>query len=195
MKLKQTECYKQAAEARWLTFSNILTLSRIFLAPVIFVGIAQGWWQFSFIVFLVAAATDLLDGHLARALNDKTSLGTLLDPIADKIFLLTAFCALSFYGTPLFKIPWWFFLFVVIREIVLVVGGIFLICRFDSMAIKPSLWGKMTTFLQLLFIAWVIIGGQFCYFLLVILTIFSCVSLGYYIYYGLQLPKENRKND
>ena len=74
--------------APWLTISNVLTVLRILLVPVIVVGISHHLWSFVFVLFLVAGLTDMLDGYLARWLNEQTTLGACLDPIADKILPL-----------------------------------------------------------------------------------------------------------
>ena len=177
-----------AQDSRWFTISNVLTVLRIFLVPVIVIGIAYHWWVGVFFLLLLASATDVLDGYGARWLNEQTALGACLDPIADKILLVSSFATLSFIDSPSFSVPSWFVFLVVIRETIILVGSFFLLLVGGQTKIVPRIWGKITTFLQLVFILWIFV----CYFagwnpartysvLLVFLALLSIVSL---IQYG-----------
>ncbi len=178
--IKQDKC--------WFTIANVLSMSRVFLAPFVVIGIAFNWWLFSFLLFVVAAVTDLLDGYLARLLHQQTYLGKLLDPIADKIFLLASFTALAFVGSPSFKIPLWFVALVVVRELLIIMGSYVIITTHEHPKVEPILWGKLTTFFQMLFISWLFV----CYFMhwepartyyafLVLLAFFSFISFIQYL--------------
>jgi cardiolipin synthase len=188
-----------AQDSRWFTISNFLTVLRIFLVPVIVIGIAYHWWATVFFLLLLACVTDVLDGYIARWLNEQTALGACLDPIADKILLVSSFATLSFIDSPSFSIPSWFVLLVVIREVIILGGSFFLLLVGVHTKIAPLVWGKMTTFLQLIFILWIFV----CYFagwnpartysvLLILLALFSIVSLIQYGRIGWQDFK-NRK--
>lgn len=177
-----------ASDKSWGTISNGLTFVRLLLAPVVVVGLYRQCWVMAFVLFVVAAATDLLDGYIARAFDQQTHLGTILDPLADKCLLVASFGALAFFHLPFFHVPHWFFLIVVCREALILLGSIILLRWFKDAHIQPMLWGKMTTFLQILFIIWVFIcyfvgwePNQTHMFLLVLLTIFSLLSLYQYI--------------
>jgi len=146
------------ADKTWLTPSNGLTLSRLLLAPVVVWFLYLGAWPQAFITFVGAAATDLLDGHLARAFDGQTHLGRLLDPIADKVLLLSSFGALSFFHGPLFHVPGWFLLALVARECFMIMGSVFLITHHRIAQVQPLLAGKLSTCLQILFIAWLFIS-------------------------------------
>jgi CDP-diacylglycerol--glycerol-3-phosphate 3-phosphatidyltransferase len=76
---------------RWLTLPNLLTLSRLPLAVVLFVCIANAWWLAGLIVFVLASLTDWADGFLARRLNQLSALGRSLDPLIDKVLVGGAF--------------------------------------------------------------------------------------------------------
>lgn len=176
-------------EARWLTMSNFLTSLRIILAPCVSVALYYKFWNIAFIIFLVAAGTDLLDGFLARLLNDHTHLGRVLDPIADKLFLISSLGSLSFLESPFFKIPVWFFILIVVRELILLIGGYLVMLVTGSCeSIKPSIWGKLTTFGQIIFIVWLFMSNTVIkdyllinYILLVIISILSLFSLFHYV--------------
>jgi cardiolipin synthase len=146
------------ADKTWLTPSNGLTIARLLLAPVVVWLMYHSCWSLAFVTFVGAAATDMLDGQLARILNEQTHLGTLLDPIADKVLLLSAFGALTFFPVPFFHIPVWFFCALVGREALMIFGSLFLIRHDRVAALKPLLWGKVSTCIQILFIAWLFIS-------------------------------------
>jgi cardiolipin synthase len=178
-----------ADEARWLTMSNVLTCLRIVLAPFVALAIYSELWKLAFIIFLLAAGTDLLDGYLARLFNEHTRLGRILDPIADKFFLVISLGSLVFVDSPFIKVPIWFFILILVRESILLTGGYLVMCiTGGSESIKPSIWGKLTTFMLIFFIAvgfWnhLIIQeqGSIIDFLLVIISMLSLFSLFNYI--------------
>jgi cardiolipin synthase len=151
-------------------------------------GLVQHWWVFSFLVLAVAGITDLLDGYLARLLHEQTNLGKVLDPLADKIFLLTLFVALAFVDSPSFRIPLWFVVLVVAREIFIVLGSYVIITTNEHPRFDPSVLGKMTTFFQMLFISWLFVCHFFkwepartYYVFLVLLALLSFLSFMQYL--------------
>lgn len=188
---KIVETWKEiVAESRWWTISNLLTLLRIILVPFIVVGIVYHSWTLVFLLFVVAGLTDFFDGYFARWFNEETALGKALDPIADKILLVSSFSALSFIDSPSFSVPLWFVLLLFFRETVILGGSILLVLLGIRLQICPSLAGKLTTFFQLSFIWWLFV----CYFMgwnpiktysvvILLLAGFSLFSLGQY---GLQ---------
>lgn len=144
-----------------ITFPTILTLLRIILAPLIVVAMIKQYWGLAFGAFVVASLTDMFDGMLARWWNDKTVLGACLDPIADKVLLISCFSALAFIHTPLFAIPHWFIVLILLKESVIVVGSVLLLLSGTGFVIHPTYLGKMTTVVQITFIVWLFA----CYFL------------------------------
>jgi len=128
---------------------NALTLLRIALVP------AFGWlWlaghhRLALLAFALGGLTDLLDGFLARTLNQRTRIGALLDPIADKLTLLVAFLVGASDGA----VPWWVAAIVIGRDIVLTIGAavfIFLVHgKLDPVQWHPTRIGKYATVFQL----------------------------------------------
>lgn len=184
--------HKILQDKRWVNISNIFTLTRILLAPVIILQMYWRNWNMAFGFFVIGALTDLLDGYLARLLNTQTNLGRMLDPIADKIFLVSSFFSLSFISTPSFQIPSWFVYLLLFREFVLLLGCIFLLALKINFEIKPIMWGKLTTLFQIIFIGWIFS----CYFFhwiplktynvsLVMLAGYSIFSLLQYVKVGI----------
>jgi cardiolipin synthase len=147
-------------KSRIFTISNMLTFSRLLLTPIIVVGMVNHQWTLVFFLFLCAALTDLLDGYLARLLDEQTVIGTWLDPVADKCFLLSCYITLAFTHFPALGMPLWFVIFAVLREILLVAGVLFLLVMGKKITISPTFTGKLTTFFHILLLIWLF----FCYF-------------------------------
>ena len=151
---------KLPAHEKRLTLSSFLTLTRIILAPFIVYAMVTQHWDMAFYLFLYACITDMIDGKLARLLNQRTFLGACLDPIADKILVLSIFFTLAFIQSPLFVIPHWFVWFVLAKELILVGGAFLLYMIKGHLEVRPTLLGKLTTVAQMSFIIWLFA----CYF-------------------------------
>jgi CDP-diacylglycerol--glycerol-3-phosphate 3-phosphatidyltransferase len=183
-------------DKRWITISNILTLSRIVVSPVIAFEIYRQNWHMAFGLFVFGAITDLLDGYLARLFNTQTHLGRMLDPLADKIFLISLFYSLAFISSPSFHIPSWFVYLILFREFVILFGSMVLLALKVNFEIRPILWGKLTTFFQIMFIGWIF---SCCFFRwiphrtynvsLILLASYSIFSLLQYVRVGLEYLK------
>lgn len=143
-----------------VTLSTLLTLLRVALTPFIVGAMIYQQWGVAFFLFVIASVTDMIDGNLARLWNDKTFLGAFLDPIADKILLLSIFFTLAFVQSPLFSIPKWFVWLVLAKEILQGVGFIIVYMINGHVKIQPRLLGKLTTMAQMTFIMWLFA----CYF-------------------------------
>jgi cardiolipin synthase (CMP-forming) len=145
-----------------LTLSTRVTVVRIIVTPLVVIAMMYQQWGLASILFIGASLTDLLDGFLARLFNEKTRLGACLDPVADKLLLLSVFCALAFIQTPLFRIPQWFVLLIVCKECILIFGFLLLaLVKGYIPDVHPTRLGKFTTFIQIIFITWLFV----CYFL------------------------------
>lgn len=157
-----------------MTTANKITIVRILMIPVfvtlaIYYGqsIARGqpleWERYAAIaIFLVAAASDGLDGYVARRYNQRSSLGVILDPIADKGLLLSGIITLSISNwsrtAPEFgQFPAWFPVLVITRDAVILVGAAILHLLNGKVRVKPSWVGKVATVLQMAAIAWVML--------------------------------------
>ncbi len=138
-----------AGGAPVVNLPNALTVGRLVLVPV-FVGLmlVEGaparWW--ALIVFCLAAATDQLDGYIARSRHLVTDFGRLTDPIADKALTLGAFVMLSVAGL----VPWWFTVLIAVRELGITVLRALLLRR--GIVVSANKGGKVKTLAQMLFI-------------------------------------------
>jgi cardiolipin synthase len=141
--------------ATWITFVRIL------LTPWIVGAMVAGQWGAAFVLFCTSALTDVVDGAIARVFNQKTFLGACIDPVADKVLLLSCFATLAFIDTPLFAIPLWFVLLVLAKEVFQLSGAFFIFYKKGHFEVQPTMLGKLTTFVQVMFIIWLFS----CYFL------------------------------
>jgi cardiolipin synthase len=125
------------------------------MVPFVIHTIIGGAWLPAGLLCLGAAVTDVIDGSLARALGQESDFGQCLDPIADKLFLVSSYMALWSATHAILQLPFWFLLAVVLREgILLVAGGWLLLCGSGNAVryLKPSIWGKVTTVLHFIFL-------------------------------------------
>ncbi len=128
-----------------MNLPNYITLLRIVLIPFFINFMVYGYNREALIVFVVACITDALDGLIARLTNTQTKLGAFLDPMADKLLIISAFVTLVL----LEMLPVWLVIIVVSRDVILVLGSIALYFTGHNFVAKPSLIGKTTTVLQL----------------------------------------------
>jgi cardiolipin synthase len=170
-----------------VTVSNALSLLRLFLAPVVVVSLIYQHWMTAFLLFVVASITDLLDGYFARRLKEQTVLGHYLDPIADKVLLISSFSAVTYIHFSSLALPVWFFVMVLVRELVILGGGVFILLSGKQIKMEPSVLGKVTTASYMGLIMWIFvcrfIGWFPCktFFVVVcIVATLSCVSLFHY---------------
>src|SRR5436190_176461 len=146
-------CYIPENE-RKITIATLFTIVRILLTPCIIYLMIMQWWLSAFLLFIFTASTDIIDGFLARYLNEKTFLGACLDPIADKIFLFSTFFTLYLIDTSVFHIPLWFICFLLSKELLQIIGALLLYKYCGWVALEANIWGKITTFIQIMFIVW-----------------------------------------
>ena len=124
------------------TLPNLLSLARVVLAPVFLALYVRGQILEALLVFAAAAATDLLDGLAARLLRQHTRLGTLLDPIADKLLEMCALVALAARG----ELPWWLPVLVFSRDVAQLAGALLLRGISHRVPVAPTRIGKYATF-------------------------------------------------
>lgn len=101
-----------------MSLPNLITTGRIILVPVIFWLLVTGQLQLAFYAFLIAGVSDLADGYLAKSFNWQTELGSYLDPLADKLLIVSLFVALGVSGA----LPLWLVIAVVSRDLLIVAG-------------------------------------------------------------------------
>lgn len=131
---------------RWFNLPNLLTLTRLVLVPFIIQAILEGRHFLGLLLFAAAAATDVMDGAAARYFGLTTQTGAYLDPIADKCLLSGVFLALAVAQI----VPWWFVAVVFGRDIYILIAVAAILLVSPVREFPPSVWGKISTFLQIL---------------------------------------------
>ena len=137
-----------------LYIPNILSIARIGLVPWLLVLLQAQQFTLSLVVFVVAGITDGLDGFIAKRFNAQTNLGAILDPLADKALLVSAYVMLSIMEL----VPFWLMVVVVFRDVVIVGGYLIMRLSFDSIEMRPLLISKANTFIQIAFIILVLVS-------------------------------------
>lgn len=141
--------------SRIFTVPNQLTFLRLGFLPFFIISIHYRRYDLALIVLMIAGMTDGLDGLLARSLNQKTALGAYLDPIADKLLLSSSFVILALNR----KISWWLATLVLSRDIILLTSAAVILVVSGYRKFPPSIYGKVTTALQILLVFSVVLLG------------------------------------
>ena len=128
-----------------MTPADFLTVLRLVLVPLFLWAFLAGDYSKALAFFAVAGFTDLVDGTVARLLKKQTRLGAILDPIADKALMAATFACLWMARI----IPWWFFLLVIGRDLMIVGGLAYLQWRKIDAALKPYWTSKWATLFQI----------------------------------------------
>ena len=136
-----------------LTFPNQLTILRMICAPVFVALTLEGHLRAAVAVFLLGAVTDALDGGIARFYSLRSELGAILDPLADKMLLGSAFIALSFADAVPVHIPKWLTVLVLSRDAIIVVSSLAIAFVTHRRGFPPSRLGKATTAAQMICVA------------------------------------------
>lgn len=123
-------------------------MARIAMAPLLIVILNAGEYQLALFIFLIAGISDGLDGFIAKQFNCVTRLGAVLDPLADKALLVSAFIMLSY----LELIPFWLMVTVVFRDVLIIAGYLILVALYGRINITPVAISKVNTFLQIVLV-------------------------------------------
>ena len=137
-----------------MTLANQITLLRIILIPVFIITLIEGVPLWPVLIFTFTIITDAIDGFVARKRNEKTPLGSFLDPLADKMLMFASFITLVYLKI----IPLWVFVLTISRDVVILAGWLVIYFLTDSLEIKPRLLGKITTIIQMSTIWFILMG-------------------------------------
>lgn len=173
---------------------NQLTVLRMAFVPLFILLVVYGHWGLALAVFFLAGISDMLDGLIARKYGRKTILGTFLDPIADKLLLVSSFTILSFSSLELVaRVPLWLTITVISRDLLLVLSVLIINLTVGRRAFPPSMLGKLTTVFQLFLITAVLVSNFLVFpipglALVIYVTLFLTVSSGlHYMLQGMKL--------
>jgi cardiolipin synthase (CMP-forming) len=139
-----------------INIPNLLTLFRFVLVPVFITFLLRHHYGQALVVFAIAGVSDALDGFIARRFDQRTHLGTYLDPIADKLLHASAYVTLALLGF----IPAWITLLVIGRDVLLVLGVAIITLTRKPYAVRPSIIGKGSTVFQMLYVVVTLLDPQ-----------------------------------
>jgi cardiolipin synthase (CMP-forming) len=192
--------------SRIITLPNLLTIFRMVLIPVFVSMLFYQKFVWALVIFVVAGITDGLDGLLARRFHQQSQLGRILDPIADKLMLVTSFVVLSMRGvfpTPLprhLPIPFWVTITVISRDVFILIGAAAINMMTGFRAFRPSWLGKVSTVVQIVAVAAVILAaevrvGAGYYLPTIYASVFALTVLSgvHYVFFVSRLMNEDRR--
>ncbi len=175
-----------------MNLANKITIARILLIPFFIAFILYAKLDLALIVFLIAVISDAVDGYIARKWKQRTKLGAMLDPIADKILIISAFVCLIFVkGLPYtLKFPPYVSIIVISRDAIILLGAVIIYMLKGDIDIKPSPLGKITTFLQMLTVVFILTQLKYSRFVWNIMIVFTVISGFEYILRGSRVLSE-----
>ena len=150
-----------------VTIPNYISIFRLMIIPVFVIalldfsesGVEISWWT-AVIAFCVASISDGIDGYIARRFKQRSELGTFLDPMADKLLLVSGLIILSFSSNHLPKLPVWMIGMVFGRDLFLLLGFFVITYWCGKMKIQPHFLSKCATVLQMFVVAWGVLGRK-----------------------------------
>ena len=143
-----------------MTLPNGLSILRMGLVPWFVIALLQGRHGQALVVFLLAALTDALDGFLARSLDQASSLGAYLDPIADKLLIVSAFVLLAWPGGPAPRIPLWISVLVIARDLLILLIAAVMFAALGHLDFPPTRLGKANTLCQVVAVGLVLVASM-----------------------------------
>ena len=189
-----------------ITLRNLLTFFRMVLIPVFVSLLFYQRFILALVIFVLAGVTDGLDGLLARRFDQKSQLGTILDPIADKLMMVTSFVVLSMksvFPQPVpshLPIPFWVTIAVISRDVFILVGAAAINIVTGFRGFRPSLLGKINTTVQIVAIGIIMLAasipyGTGYYLPTVYATVFTFAVLSgaHYVFFVSKLLNEDRR--
>lgn len=128
---------------------NVLTVFRLCMVPVLSWQIVVHHYLTALVVAVVAGLTDAADGYLAKRFGWVSRVGSVLDPLADKLLMIAAFAALAWVGL----LPWWLLILTVVRDTAIVTGGFVYHYTIEPLEAQPTLLSKLNTTMQVVLVA------------------------------------------
>ena len=183
-----------------LTVATQITLLRLLLIPFVAMSILYHRYGLALVIFAVSGISDLIDGLIARRFGQKTKLGALLDPMADKLLLSTSFILLTLPASQLsVPIPLWLTVMVFGRDIIIIVSAVAIALITGFTNFDPTIYGKGSTLLQIVTVLGVLLVNhlgadkiyvEWLFYLTFALTLFSGVHYLYIVHRRYNLENE-----
>ncbi len=176
-----------------MNLANKITIARIILIPFFIAAIIYSRKDIALAIFILAITTDGIDGFIARSMKQKTRFGTIIDPVADKLLLVSAYICLSISASipQEFRMPPYVLIAVISRDAIIVLGSIMVHMITGDLKVSPSIIGKLTTFFQMITIVSVLAQFKYSYIVwnaAIALTMASGID---YVVKGSKLLTEN----
>lgn len=171
---------------------NALSLLRVFMVAPFLVAVIYRQLPIALAIFAVAGFTDFLDGYLARHLKQKTVLGTFLDPLGDRLLSTVAFISLSIQGL----LPPWLAVTVVAKDLYVALGAGALHFSGNLAVAVPSVWGKLSTLLQIVTIGFTLltaltaINATLLDTLFIVTGLVTAIACFHYLWCGVKVLSE-----
>jgi len=165
----------------YLTLPNILSLSRLLFTPFFVYFIIKENLSYAFVFFLLVVAADAADGYLARKFGQETKFGAVIDPIGDKVFVLSALIVF----VEVFSLPFWKAVTIFSRDIAMAIIGLMIILKYSHMQkkeLKAKFFGKITTVLQFVMIFVIMFNMQLQEIIFYLIIVFSILAVVQYCY-------------
>lgn len=171
-----------------MNLANKISITRILLIPFFVAAIIYYSPQADFLrfvaagIFILGVITDGLDGYIARTRKQKTILGSYIDPIADKLLLVTAFICLALASNfpKGYRLPAWVLLTIISRDVIIVLGSVIIYVIKGKLEVIPSILGKATTFLQMFVVISILLHFHYSFVIWNLTAVFTLLSgIGY----------------
>ena len=176
-----------------MNIPNKISIARIILIPFFIAAVVYSRLDIALVFFILATISDGVDGMLARALKQKTKLGTILDPMADKLLLVSAYICLAVAGNipDFLRMPPYVPIIVISRDAIIVLGSVVIYVIRGDINVAPSVIGKITTFFQMMTIVSILARFEYSY-LVWNFTVFMTIASGVdYVMKGSRALNEN----
>ena len=182
-----------------LTFANKVTIGRILLVPffiatVLYLSPQRPYLRWVALgLFLTAVISDIIDGYIARVHHQKTRAGAILDPLADKVLLISAFICLYIRRGSFeeFVFPLWFVVAIISRDIILILGAMIIQLATGKLEMEANRSGKMTAFLQIVCVLGMLLQWSFTRVFWYVALVATIISGVIYIKEGIKLINEH----
>jgi cardiolipin synthase (CMP-forming) len=178
-----------------LTFANKITIGRILAVPFLIATLLyyaperDNLRLVALGIFLFAVISDVVDGYIARTRHQKTPAGIILDPLADKLLLISAFlCLYVIRGDlPVVRFPLWLVVAVISRDVILLIGGTLIYLTHGNFFIEATRWGKASTFFQVVTVITLLLQWTGLEMLWIVTVFFVFISAVDYLRQGVKL--------
>lgn len=175
-----------------MNLPNKLTIARVIAVPFFIAAYMMNYYWVAFIIFIIASFTDMIDGKIARKNNLVTNFGKIMDPLADKILVYSAFCLMVEDST----VPGWMLIVILAREFA--VAGMRTVAASEGIVIAAGMSGKIKTVLQMIAVPLLLVvpavgSGEFGNIIDIIAQLFLWASLIMTIYSGVEYIVKNKQ--